>query len=48
MEELEQIVIGKLQMYKGLYIVADESGQDSNVKYYGKCIKKLNKILNIL
>ena len=48
MEELNEILNNKLQIYKSLYIVADEMGQIENCKYYGKCINKLNKMIKIL
>ena len=48
MEELRDIINKKIDIYKMLYIVADETNKKSDVKYYGKCIKKLNKMIKIL
>ncbi|SDT15118.1 hypothetical protein SAMN05192545_2882 [Maribacter dokdonensis] len=48
MAELEEIILKKISVYKMLYIVAYETGKKQDVKYYSKCLKKLNKILKIL
>tara|TARA_R100000935_G_scaffold58689_1_gene97025 strand:+ start:5692 stop:5838 length:147 start_codon:yes stop_codon:yes gene_type:complete len=48
MDELEQILLDKLRIYKMLYITSDVMGSKKETKYYGKCIKKLNKMIKIL
>jgi len=48
MEELEQILIKKIAIYKDLYIVADEMNDINNKKYYGRCLTKLRKMIEIL
>lgn len=48
MEELEQLILKKIDIYKTFYIVADEMDRKADCKYYGKQLKKLNKMLKIL
>ncbi|WP_271856093.1 hypothetical protein [Patiriisocius marinus] len=48
MEELEQILIEKMNIYKSLYMTADEIDNVSAKKHYGRCIKKIGKMIKIL
>ena len=48
MEELEQIIEKKITIYDGLFKLAVILNKHEDVEHYGKCIKKLNKILKIL
>ena len=48
MEEIELLVVSKLSYYKDAYITADEMDDSARKNYYGKCIAKCNKILEVL
>jgi hypothetical protein len=48
MEEIELLVVNKLSYYKDAYITADEMHDSTRKNYYGKCIAKCNRILELL
>ena len=48
MEEIEELLLEKYNVYKNQYILADEAGIIATRRLYGKKMRKIAKMLVIL
>ena len=48
MDELQQIVIKKINIYTELYETAKIMKHTDNERFYAQCVGKLNEVLKIL